>query len=199
MKPNVRAKGAPTAGHQAPACENARVPQAGAWWPAVGAPLERGVRQHIFATAARAPFICITPFWRATRQSATAATSQRSCEYAKELQTSPKYSRTNSRTFAAAETLRFLQILCPRFVVILWPAYYFGSSQFQSPPRNISIFPFSNVSVLFPRRTHVFANWPDRSDYLRSHAGAGLGEMLYSAVWPRPLLSATSRPRPCAA
>jgi hypothetical protein len=27
-----------------------RVPQAGPWWPAVGAPLERGVRQHIFAT-----------------------------------------------------------------------------------------------------------------------------------------------------
>ena len=23
-----------------------RVPQAGPWWPAVGAPLERGVRQH---------------------------------------------------------------------------------------------------------------------------------------------------------
>jgi hypothetical protein len=44
--PNVRAKGATTAGRQGPVCENASLPQAGPWWPAVGAPLERGVRQH---------------------------------------------------------------------------------------------------------------------------------------------------------
>ena len=43
-RPNVRAKQAPAAGRHARAGENVRVPPARAWWPAVGAPLERGVR-----------------------------------------------------------------------------------------------------------------------------------------------------------
>ena len=33
------------------------VPQAGPWWPAVGAPLERGVRQHLL----RAPLLYYHP------------------------------------------------------------------------------------------------------------------------------------------
>ncbi len=45
--PNVRAKREPTAGHRARAGENVRAPPARARWPAVGAPLERGVRRHL--------------------------------------------------------------------------------------------------------------------------------------------------------
>ncbi len=44
LMPNVRAKRATAVGHRAPAGENVRAPPAGARWPAVGAPLERGVR-----------------------------------------------------------------------------------------------------------------------------------------------------------
>ena len=46
-RPNVRAKRATTVGRQARAGENVRVPPARAWWPAVGAPLERGVRPRL--------------------------------------------------------------------------------------------------------------------------------------------------------
>ena len=47
VMPNVRAKRAPTAGTPSPGwMKMYRVPPARAWWPAVGAPLERGVRPH---------------------------------------------------------------------------------------------------------------------------------------------------------
>jgi len=45
-KPNVRVNRATTAGRQAWAGEIYSVPPARAWWPAVGAPLERDVRPH---------------------------------------------------------------------------------------------------------------------------------------------------------
>ena len=45
-QPDVRAKRATTVGRQARAVENA-AHTARAWWPAVGAPLDRGVRPHV--------------------------------------------------------------------------------------------------------------------------------------------------------
>jgi hypothetical protein len=50
VRPNVRAKRATTAGRQARAGENAPCATGRAWWPAVGAPLERGVRPRSHPT-----------------------------------------------------------------------------------------------------------------------------------------------------
>ena len=52
LRSNVRAKRAGAAGRQARAGENEpptayRLPPDRAWWPAVSAPLERGVKPHL--------------------------------------------------------------------------------------------------------------------------------------------------------
>jgi hypothetical protein len=59
VTPNVRAKWATTACRQAWAVENVRAPTDRAWWHAVGAPLERGVRHHCVQPVPERVFACM--------------------------------------------------------------------------------------------------------------------------------------------